>query len=109
MLWLGGALKCAPQRVTTYCSQTDLAATLLAQMGLPHNDFRFSNNILDSNAEALCRGYYIFNNGFGIVDEEGTTVYDCTQQKAISTEPSERDITLGKALLQTTYETIDKL
>ena len=109
MLWLSGALKGSPCRVATICSQTDLAATLLAQMGLPHDDFYFSNNILDNNAEALCRGYYIFNNGFGIVDEGGTTVYDCTQQKAISTEPNESDITLGKALLQTTYETIDKL
>lgn len=108
MLWLGGALNTS-RRVATYCSQTDLAATLLAQLGLSHNEFVFSNNILDNNAEALCRGYYIFNNGFGIVDEGCTTVYDCTLQKTISTDSNEEDIAFGKALLQTTYRIIDRL
>ena len=109
MLWLGGALKGLPRRVSTFCSQTDLPTTLLSQMGIAHDDFPFSNNIFDRNSEALCRGYYIFNNGFGIVDEGGTTIYDCTLQKAISDGADEEDIARGKALLQTTYKIIDEL
>jgi len=35
MLWLGGAVR-RPTVVETYGSQSDLAATLLAQLGIAH-------------------------------------------------------------------------
>ena len=41
MLWLGGAVR-RPAVVETYGSQSDLAATLLAQLGIAHGDFLFS-------------------------------------------------------------------
>ena len=41
MLWLGGAVR-RPAVVETYGSQSDLAATLLAQLGIAHGDSLFS-------------------------------------------------------------------
>ena len=106
MLWLGGAIT-APRTISTYASQTDLAATLLAQLGVPHDDFPFSRNIMDSASPKF--GYYVFNNGFGIVADEGTTIFDCTSGRTISEGAIESHIDYGKALLQATYHTIDSL
>ena len=39
MIWLGGALAAPPRTVDTYASQIDICATLLAQLGLPHDEF----------------------------------------------------------------------
>lgn len=106
MLWLGGAIDEA-RTVDNYCSQTDLAATLLSQLGLDHSRFTMSRNIFAPEAEQF--GYYTFNNGFGVVNSAGATIYDCTTNQAISENPSEKDITKGKTLLQTTYNIIKQL
>lgn len=106
MLWLGGAIEEA-RTVDNYCSQTDLAATLLSQLGIDHSRFTMSRNIFAPEAEQF--GYYTFNNGFGVVNSAGATIYDCTTEQATSENPSEKDITKGKTLLQTTYNIIKQL
>lgn len=108
MLWLGGAV--AERRtIESYAAQTDLAATLLAQLSLPHSDFVFSRNIA---TESTHFGYWTFNNGFGIIDSAGTTIYDCdTAQSIVSTtEGMEQEhLRYGKALLQSTFYEIERL
>lgn len=106
MLWLGGAIEEA-RTVDNYCSQTDLAATLLSQLGINHRRFTMSRNIFAPEAEQF--GYYTFNNGFGVVNSAGATIYDCTTEQATSENSSEKDITKGKTLLQTTYNIIKQL
>ncbi len=106
MLWLGGAIN-EVRTIDNYCSQTDLAATLLSQLGIDHRRFTMSRNIFAPEAEQF--GYYTFNNGFGVVNSAGATIYDCTTEQATSENPSEKDITKGKTLLQTTYNIIKQL
>ena len=106
MLWLGGAIN-EVRTVDNYCSQTDLAATLLSQLGIDHRRFTMSRNIFAPEAEQF--GYYTFNNGFGVINSAGATIYDCTTEQATSENPSEKDITKGKTLLQTTYNIIKQL
>ncbi|MBP7871617.1 MAG: sulfatase-like hydrolase/transferase, partial [Parabacteroides sp.] len=60
MLWLGGAIK-EPRVIANYGNQTDLAATLLYQLDLPHKEFTFSNNMVDSLQPAYA--FYSYNNG----------------------------------------------
>ena len=48
MVWAGGAVK-APRKITQLCNQTDLAATLLAQLRLPHDQFRWSRDVLSAS------------------------------------------------------------
>jgi len=45
-LIIGGEIKSA-QKIDTYASLIDIAATLLSQLKLPHADFQFSKNILN--------------------------------------------------------------
>lgn len=106
MLWLGGAIA-QSRTIATYASQTDIAATLLAQLGITQDDFPFSRNIMKSSTPHF--GYYVFNNGFGVVDERGTTIFDCTSGRTISQFESAQHIDYGKALLQATYRTIEAL
>lgn len=106
MLWLGGAVKEA-KSVENYCSQSDLAATLLSQLGIDHSRFTMSRNIFAPAAEQF--GYYTFNNGFGVVNSSGATIYDCTTEQATSEDATDSGVTTGKTLLQTTYNIIKQL
>ncbi len=109
MLWLGGAV--ADSRVIEeYAAQTDLAATLLAQLSLPHDNFPFSRNIASDKATHF--GYWAFNNGFGIADSEGVTIYDCDNAQTVVSTTAQKEqehLRYGKALLQSTFYVIESL
>ena len=106
MLWLGGAVR-RPAVVETYGSQSDLAATLLAQLGIAHGDFLFSRDLFDPARPKV--GYWCFNNGFGVADAGGTTIFDCTSARVISPDSTAAQLRDGKAMLQTTYKAIREL
>ena len=106
MLWLGGAVR-RPAVVETYGSQSDLAATLLAQLGIAHGDFLFSRDLFDPARPKF--GYWCFNNGFGVADAGGTTIFDCTSARVISPDSTAAQLRDGKAMLQTTYQAIREL
>lgn len=104
MLWLGGAIK-EPVVVDTYANQTDLAATLLGQMELPHKDFIFSKDLFDPDYPQFA--FYTFTNGFGFIDSTGVSVFDNESDRPLIEEPesgSELRLRKGKALLQTLYD-----
>lgn len=106
MLWLGGAVR-RPTVGETYGSQSDLAATLLAQLGIAHGDFLFSRDLFDPARPKF--GYWCFNNGFGVADAGGTTIFDCTSARVISPDSTAAQLRDGKAMLQTTYKAIREL
>ncbi len=108
MLWLGGAVK-QPMKIDRLMNQTDLAATLLGQLGLDHSAFTFSRNVLGSDY-TYPFAFYTFNNGFAFSDSTGVTVFDNTSDKAIMEEPmgSGDRIHRGKAILQSVYDDLGK-
>jgi len=99
MLWLGGAVK-EPKIIDKTCNQTDLAATLLGQLGINHSSFRFSRDVMSQDYHPLA--FHTFDNGFAVIDSTGHTVYDLTASKTLTAFPqkSEERINLGKAMLQ---------
>lgn len=104
MIWLGGAVK-EPTVIETYANQTDLAATLLSQLGLPHDQFIFSRDILAPGYPEY--SFYTFTNGFGFIDSTGVSVYDNESNKPLIENPaagSEERLNRGKVLLQTLYD-----
>ena len=108
MLWLGGALK-QPGIVSQYGNQTDLAATLLSALGLPHQEYTFSRNLLCPNYTEYA--FYTYPNGFGFIDSTGVTVFDNEGLSPLIEQPetgSETRIQKGKALLQTLYDDLGK-
>ena len=85
LLWLGGAVK-QPMQVDKIMNQTDLAATLLGQLGLEHTAFTFSRNVLGSDYKYPF-AFYSFNNGFSFRDSTGVTVFDNNSGSILFDEP----------------------
>lgn len=106
LLWIGGAVK-APRTITQFCNQTDLVATLLGQMGLPHHEFTFSRDVLSQNYTHPY-AFHCYNNGFSMVDSTGFTVFDLTSQQTIVGH-NDKAVDLGKAILQTTSKDLKDL
>ncbi|MCD7850596.1 MAG: sulfatase-like hydrolase/transferase [Parabacteroides sp.] len=104
MLWIGGAIK-EPVVIDKYANQTDLAATLLNQLGIGHDAFTFSRNVLSTDYPQY--SFYTYSNGFGFIDSTGISVYDNEGNKPLIETPregSEQRLRKGKALLQTLYD-----
>ncbi len=102
LVWTGGAVK-AHQDIATFCNQTDLAATLLAQLRLPHDNFLWSRDIL-SKSYRYPFATHNFNNGFSLTDSTGFMAYDLESQQVMTNKSSEtsRLVKMGKAILQAT-------
>ena len=100
MIWTGGAVA-EPRVVEEYAAQIDIAATLLAQLGIAHDDFDYSKDIFAPTPPRKF-AYYTFNDGFGVVDASGEAVWDATGDRVVTaTNPELLDI--GRTMLQTTY------
>lgn len=106
LIWTGGAIR-APRRIATLCNQTDLAATLLGQLGFRHNDFRFSRDVL-SRTYTHPSAVYSWPEGLWYLDGSGQTVLNLmTKPVSISMEqpaPSATRADNAKAFLQTIYD-----
>lgn len=105
MIWTGGAVA-GPRVVEDYAAQIDIAATLLAQLGVAHDDFDYSKNIFAPEPPRKF-AYYTFNDGFGVVDASGEAVWDATGDRVVTaTNPELLDV--GRTMLQTTYADIGR-
>ena len=109
MVWTGGAVS-QPFEVSKICNQTDMAATLLAQLGLPYDDFKWSRNVLGSNYRYPF-AFHTYNNGFSLVDSTGFMAYDLDSRKVIADTGSDaaRLERMGKAILQSTTKDLKDL
>lgn len=99
-LMMGGAIR-EPRRIETLMSQTDLPAIVLGQMGIPHEDYTFSRDVLGDTYRTPF-AFNTFNNGFNLCDTTGCTVYDNVARRAVSGADPHREA-MGKAILQTLY------
>lgn len=99
-LMMGGAIK-EPRRIETLMSQTDLPAIVLGQMGIPHEDYTFSRDVLGDTYRTPF-AFNTYNNGFNLCDTTGCTVYDNVARRAVSGADPHREA-VGKAILQTLY------
>ena len=108
MLWLGGAIK-EPMKVDKIMNQTDMAATLLGQLGLDHSMFPFSRNVL-SDAYQYPFAFYSSGSVFAFRDSTGVSAYDIKANQVSYEEPSvsEERMNRGKVILQSAYDDLGK-
>ena len=101
MLWLGGAVK-EPRRITQICNQTDLPATLLGQLGIDHQDYHFSRDVLSKNY-TYPFATHTYNNGISMVDSTGFAVLDLNANMIVTDQSTDAQalIKKGQAILQT--------
>ena len=104
MLWLGGAVK-QPMKIDKIMNQTDMAATLLGQLGLDYSMFPFSRNVL-SESYVYPFAFYSSGSVFAFRDSTGVSAYDIKADCISYEEPSasEERLNKGKAILQSAYD-----
>lgn len=110
MLWLGGALK-EPRRISTLMNQSDMAATILSQMGVSHKQFPWSRNVFSKNY-TYPFVYSSYPSGILFKDSTGVSIFDTNADKPILGRPAEgADLRLkrSKAILQKSYDLLEKM
>lgn len=107
LLMIGGAIR-KPGHIDVYGSQQDIAATLLAQLALPHNEFTFSKDMLNPDSPHFA--FFTVPDAFGMATPDNRVIFDC-QANAIAVDEGSskgKNLPLGKAYLQKLYDDIAK-
>lgn len=111
MLWIGGAIK-HPAEITRLMNQSDLPATLLAQLGLDNSAFFFSRNILGTTYKQHHPfAVHAYKKGFNYIDTTGVTSFDCVDESSVAydTVDSAQRLERAKANLQLIYRITGQL
>lgn len=105
MLWIGGAVK-GHKEVNTLMSQSDMAATLLGQLRIPHGDYSFSRDVFSDEYARYPFAFFTFKEGIGFRDSTGFTIYDVIGNKVVENSGSGQDLRTNKAkaILQSIYD-----
>jgi len=100
MIWIGGAVSKIDTVVTAIAGQTDIALTILHQMGLTGNEYRFSRDIFGASGHPFA--FYTFNDGFGVITDGARAAFDNVSRTAIYSAGTqiEETVEAGKAYLQ---------
>ncbi|UOG72889.1 LTA synthase family protein [Hymenobacter tibetensis] len=105
LILAGGALRpeARGRVITALGSQTDVAATLLAQLQLPATAYRWSRDLLRPVAQPSA--FYCYTDGFGFFTPKGVVIFDNVSRREMSRGAGVTDAQLqqGQAYEQLTY------
>ena len=101
IIWTGGAIRQA-RTIETLMNQSDMAATLLAQMGIDATSLEFSRNVLgQAYATRPSFAMHAYKNGLNLFTPEGIYTYDCVD-RTLTPADTEKERFI-EALLQHIY------
>ncbi|UYZ59982.1 LTA synthase family protein [Hymenobacter latericus] len=109
LLLTGGALRpeFMGRSVATFGSQTDVATTLLAQLGLPSQEYAWGRNLLAPAPPAAPGGFafYCFTDGFGLIRPQGVVTMDNDARRIIERDSATSPLQLrqGQAYQQQSF------
>jgi len=126
MVWTGGALRtdtlsdglpASPRLINRLGGQVDLSATLLGQLGIHHEDFNFSKDLLSTSTSSYA--FFDFPDGFGLIADTpdstriATHIYiQDNQQDGValkgSYDPEGKLQRWGKAYLQHLFDDLSE-
>ena len=108
MIWVGGAVK-APKRIEQICNQTDLPATLLGQLGINHDTYIFSRDVL-SKTYTKPVAIHTYDDGFIMTDSVSFVNYDFISDRVIIEQGKKNPQLLlwGRAILQAASKDLDQ-
>lgn len=110
LLLLGGALK-QPRRIHTLMNQSDIAATLLSQMGISHRQYQWSRNVLSKNY-TYPFAYCSYPAGIMFKDSTGASIFDVNASRPVvgqSAPGHDQRLRRAKAILQKSYDLLEKM
>jgi phosphoglycerol transferase MdoB-like AlkP superfamily enzyme len=104
LLFIGGALNSGPGTIERIGSQQDLAATLLAMLGIDSFDFNFSRNLLNEDKASFAA--FFFNDGFTLVKNNGYVAFGNQSQRLLHRDAciSDMDLNFGRMLMQVSFQ-----
>jgi phosphoglycerol transferase MdoB-like AlkP superfamily enzyme len=104
LLIIGGALQqeWKGKTIDKVGSHTDIAATLMGQLNKPASNFPYSKNMFNATNPAFA--YYAFDNGFGMVTDSATVIYDHNRNVVITEKPNLGLESKGKAFLEMQFQ-----
>ncbi|MDF3078768.1 MAG: synthase family protein [Sphingobacteriaceae bacterium] len=110
LLFYGGALKedVRGRKVEKIGNQTDIAATLFAQMNIDHSDFHWSKDLLNPGTKEF--SFFDWDNGFGFVTPQQAVSFDNVGKNVIYTREKQAEavddslIRQGKAYMQRVFQ-----
>lgn len=105
MLWLGGVIH-KDSIVSTFANQTDMANTLLAQLGSPDSHFMFSKNLFAKNKESFA--LYFFSNGYGYISPKTENIFDFDLKSSLKLTGDEDEANRAKAYVQQLFTDYNK-
>lgn len=109
LIFTGGALKRKGERISTVGSQTDIAATVLALCNLPHDEFIYSKNLLDSAAPHFA--FFTDTDAAGMVTATDTVIYnlDADRPDVVSGHTAGTTLRQARVYLQKIYDNLSEL
>lgn len=108
LLMVGGAIR-QPLQIDVYGSQQDLAATLLAQLGVSHHQFLFSKDMFNPDSPHFA--FFTVPDAFGMATPENQLIFDNQSGTVVWDEGKEKgkNLSAGKAYLQKLYDDLAAL
>jgi len=101
------------KKISKIGSQQDVAATLLAQLNIPAQDFLWSKNLLNPYTGAFA--FFSWDDGFGFLDDKHCITFDNIGKNILyNSNPKDsveanKNLKRGKSYLQTAYQQFIKL
>ena len=111
LLMFGGAIK-EPRVVDFLMNQSDIAATLLSQLGIDASQFVFSRNVFSPKFSNLRHfAVHAYKNAFNLIEPSGVTSFDCVDYATdtVSGSPHKDSPEFSKALIQYIYQRTARL
>ena len=108
MIWTGGAIK-EPRRIEQVCNQTDLPATLLGQLGLNHDNYFLSRDVM-SKTYTKPFAIHTCTEGYSMYDSVSFVCYDMISDRVVVEEGRKNPELLqrARAILQAASKDLNK-
>lgn len=106
LLLLGGALTRRDTVIHAIGSQTDIATTLLHQLGKTNYPFTFGKDLLSTEVNPFA--VYVFHNGFGYIDPKNEFIYDFDFKNYIKQAGTDSEKKWGEAYMQSLFTDYNK-
>ena len=95
------------KKISKTGSQTDIATTLLTQLQIPHQGYRWGKDLLDPATRDFA--FFSWDNGFGVVTPEQSISFDNVGKKVIHKQyarhPKDQELlNAGKAYMQQVFQ-----
>jgi phosphoglycerol transferase MdoB-like AlkP superfamily enzyme len=107
LIILGGMMK-TNATCNVVGTQIDISATLFGLLGISHEEFTYSKDLLDNSAPHFA--FFTFPDAMGMITDSSRVIFDNTANQAVSPEGAYTDSLTqkAKAYLQKLYDDIDK-